>query len=279
MTTLFRGTAQSVAYPVKFAEASTEYGTSLLSKQNWPVNGGSGFTNVGTTGHVLSPFGRAWSFNGSSQAIRARMARPLQLATDASVSLVCVFRTTTSVTGGQIASLGSESGGGGTTLCLFRTGTSAARLNVVIQDSSGSSFASLDSSSITTNDGAWHCAVFSCDLGGAGGPANWYIDGVADGSNTGGAGTPTATTFESVMCGGFRRGGTDSFNAASEVALFVPLFRRLSVREGLSLSADPWQLFRRKKMSALIGFTAVGGANVFNPFSGRGGAAAQPLVT
>lgn len=54
--------------------------------------------------------------------------------------------------------------------------------------------------------------------------------------------------------------------------------RCLSAAEAGAVTANPWQLFRRRSARMWTAPAAAPGGFVFNPLSGRGGSAAQPLV-
>lgn len=216
-----------------------------------PVN------RIGTIVPAYTPMGRAWASNGSTDMARANLVNPFVLGTTPALTFVCVFRVVSGSASQVIASLGSDSGGSGNTLCLFRLGAaSTGTINMVLQDSPPANVVvDITTSNFSASSGAWHTVVVSCDLSASGGAVAVYANGSSVGTTTRGASVNSAT-FQHVCAGGFRR-TTDQVSAGQfQVALVAPIYAKLTNEEARELSINPWQLFHSFINDEFIGVPA-----------------------
>lgn len=121
---------------------------------------------------------------------------------------------------------------------------------------------------VDTNSGVLADGVpFVVYLESKGGTLTMFLNGVRGGSATI---TPNTASSATYTIGG-RSNNTQGF--PGHIYLHAVVDPRYFVGEQISL--NPWQVFSARETRLLIGAAA---GYVFNPMSGRGGAAAQPVI-
>lgn len=204
---------------------------------------GRPLTRVGTTTRVSTTGGMATRHLASGTNIeRVRFSVRLGLASGTlPVSLVVVFRTTTTTTDRTIAALGSDSGEPGNTLFAITTGvSSASALRAIVGNSSGN--ASIESAAIDINDGAVHTAIVSfAGFTLSSNPVDLYLDGRRVASTVI-SDTGVSNEYTWIVAGGSRR-TTDLAGADCDVLAVYPILRYLPESDACNLSRNPWQLF------------------------------------
>lgn len=116
--------------------------------------------------------------------------------------------------------------------------------------------------------------MFALNYDGAG-TLQAYVDGASDASVTSTAATNANISGEAGLCALVRNSAGAVF-ASNKVYMALFWQRALTAAEHRELWANPWVLFRERQIYVSAAIAA--GANVFNPISGRGGAAAQPIA-
>lgn len=235
-----------------------------------------------------------WQGDGTDNIAYARTTKPYVITTGSEnqpCTFVVVFKMqTTGISNTSIAGLGAQTGTSGSTLFRLMGGTAAANLYLQVQDGGGTiPYNAQLTTPVAVNDLRWHTAVVTFDMV-SGGNARCYVDGVAPSANlnyTGGNFTSN-TTFDYVSACGIIRGGSPLAYGPFDVALFVPMFgAKLSDAEGISLSANPWQLFEPVIDTVVVNEVtggAISGANVITltntaTLTGNGSLAGSNAIT
>ncbi len=179
------------------------------------------------------------------------------------MSLLVVFSTQTVTTQAAYGSLGSESGTSGDTLFRVMSGAGFPS-DCAIQVGGTSGNRVLESSGLACNDGRLHAALGTYEYFKNDGSERLrlFVDGrlVVEGSASSPLGT--APTFEWVVSGGWRRGGSDNAGAECKVPLVLPFDHEVSIGDGRAYTANPWSVYEPRRAS--MGAAAAAGIPVLS---------------
>jgi len=221
-----------------------EFGTALDGAHPLTLDGRPITYSGGITRELIQE-NMAFVGDNTNNCAHATADRPFVFGTDTLMTFIVVFRTRASgATDNTIAGFGSSSGSSGNTLFRLTGGSSSGRIRLQAQDGTGSlAYNTNSNTNVNLNDLRWHCAVVAFDLA-VGGTLDYYIDGIHCGSaSRSGGSAQAATTFQFVnVCGSIRNGAVIT-PGNWDVALFVPVYAKLSGDVASAISAAPWRLF------------------------------------
>jgi hypothetical protein len=121
--------------------------------------------------------------------------------------------------------------------------------------------------------------LYACNLTAGSADDVAYIDGIPLTCSriSAGNGTFSAINEAFLYTGRLKYLGTWYYGRHSWIGLAAAWNRHLTAEEHASFADNPWQLFEDPEAAFFFTAAAGGGGAIVNPFSGRGGAAAQPV--